>query len=184
MGPPVGAGLVRVWFGSRDGPRPDPLEITQDSPRIPDVNEPGDEFGAVVEAGDVDSDGFADIIVGATREDGGAGQVTVIRGHREGIARVANVDFDQDSPNVPGRAGPDREFGSTIAVLRLSNDDRPDVALAARGQDSEDARVMWVRSTPGVFSPTETRTRTLEGVASLVDAPPGGRIRLAKAAGS
>ena len=43
---------------------------------------------------------------------------------------------------MPGRAGPDREFGSTIAVLRLSNDDRPDVALAARGQDSEDARVM------------------------------------------
>ena len=44
---------------------------------------------------------------------------------------------------MPGRAGPDREFGSTIAVLRLSNDDRPDVALAARGEDSEDARVMW-----------------------------------------
>jgi hypothetical protein len=184
VGPPVEAGLVRVWLGSRDGPSAAPFEITQDSPRIPDVNEPGDEFGAVVEAGDVDSDGFADIIVAAVREDGGAGQVTVIRGGRDGYARVANVDFDQDSANVPGRAGPDREFGSTIAVLRLSDDDRPDVAVAARGESSEDARVMVVRGSPGVFSPTETRTRTLEGVASLVDAPPGGRIRLARTAGS
>ena len=99
-------------------------------------------------------------------------------------ARVANVDFDQDSANVPGRAGPDREFGSTIAVLRLSDDDRPDVAVAARGQDSEDARVLWVRGSSGVFAPTETRTTTLGGMASLVDAPPGGRIRLAKTAGS
>ena len=181
---PVSSGEVRVWLGTKSGPRSSPITITQDTPSIPDTGEPGDEFGAVVEAGDVDSDGFADIIVGATREDGGAGQVTVIRGHRDGIARVANVDFDQDSPNVPGRAGPDREFGSTIAVLRLSDDNRPDVALAARGEDSEDARVMWVRSPPGVVSPTETRTRTLEGVASLVDAPPGGRIRLAKSAGS
>jgi hypothetical protein len=132
----------------------------------------------------VDSDGFADIIVAAVREDDGAGQVTVIRGHRDGYARVANQDFDQDSANVPGRAGPDREFGSTIAVLRLSDDDLPDVALAARGESSEDARVMVVRGSPGVFSPTETRTRTLEGVASLVDARPGGRIRLARTAGS
>jgi hypothetical protein len=184
VGPPVGAGLVRVWFGTRDGPRPAPLEITQDSPFVPDVNEPGDEFGAVVEAGDVDSDGFADMIVAATREDGGAGQVTVIRGHRDGYARVANVDFDQDSPSVPGRAAPDREFGSTISVLRLSDDDRPDVAVAARGENSEDARVMWVRGSSGVFAPTETRTTTLAGIASLVDAPPGGRIRLAKPAGS
>ena len=85
---------------------------------------------------------------------------------------------------MPGRAAPDREFGSTIAVLQLSDDDRPDVALAARGESSEDARVMVVRGSPGTFSPTETRTRTLQGVASLVDAPPGGRIRLARTAGS
>ncbi len=39
--PPVGRGLVRVWFGSRDGPRPTPLEITQDTPTIPGVDEPG-----------------------------------------------------------------------------------------------------------------------------------------------
>lgn len=181
-GPLVGPGVVRVWFGSRSGPKPSPLLITQDSPDIPDADEPGDEFGSVVAAGDLDSDGFADIIVTAVREDAGAGRVTVIRGAPDGTARVANSDFDQDWPSVPGSAAPDAEFGSTLSVLRLSRDRLPDLALAARGENSEDERVMVVEGTPGVFTPDETRTHTLDGVASLVDAPPGGRIRLARTA--
>ena len=52
-GPPVGSGLVRVWYGGPDGPRRSPTTITQDSPSIPGTAEPGDEFGAVVEVGDV-----------------------------------------------------------------------------------------------------------------------------------
>jgi hypothetical protein len=184
VGPPVDPGVVRVWFGSRSGPRPSPLLITQDSRDIPDTNEPGDEFGSVVAAGDVDSDGFADIIVTAVREDAGAGRVTVIRGAPDGYARVANSDFDQDWPRVPGRAAPDAEFGSTLSVLRLSRDRPLDLALAARGKNSEDERVMIMEGSPGVFTPDETHTRTRQGVASLVDAPPGGRIRLARTAGS
>ena len=175
---------MRVWFGTRSGPRPSPLLITQDSPDIPDANEPGDEFGSVVAAGDVDSDGFADIIVAAMREDAGAGRMTVIRGAPDGYARAANRAFDQDSPFVPGSAAPDAEFGSTLSVLRLSRDRLPDLALAARGENSEDERVMVVQGSRGVFTPDETRTDTLDGVASLVDAPPGGRIRLARTAGS
>jgi hypothetical protein len=148
------------------------------------VSEPGDEFGAVVETGDLDSDGFADMIVGAVRENDGAGAVFVIRGHRRGHARRGNTAFDQDYPSVPGQAAPDREFGSTLSVLRLSGDRRPDVALAARGEDSADERVMVVQGGPGLFAPDETRTTTLQGVASQVHAPAGGRIRLAKTAGS
>jgi hypothetical protein len=137
-----------------------------------------------VETGDVDSDGYAEIIVAAVRENEGAGRVTVIRGHRTGYARGGHSAFDQDYPSVPGQAAPDREFGSTLAVLRLSPDRRPDVALAARGEDSADERVMVVKGGPGLFAPDETSTTTLEGVASEVHAPPGGRIRLAKTAGS
>ena len=184
LGPPVGAGLVRVWLGAHDGPRPTPLVVSQDSPKVSGVGEPGDEFGAVVAAGDVDSDGYADIIVAAPREDEGAGRVFVIRGAPAGHARVANSSFGQNAPNVPGVAAPDREFGSTLSVQRVSGDHRPDVVMVARGEDSEDERVMVVEGGDGVFTPSETRTKTLAGVASLVDAPPGGRIRLARTAGS
>jgi hypothetical protein len=179
----VGPGEVRVWLGSSRGPRA-PLTITQDSRGIPGGNEPGDEFGAVVEAAAMDSDGYADMIVAAVRENEGAGTVTVIRGGRDGVARFGHSTFDQDFPGVPGKAEPGREFGSTLAVLQLSGDRRPDVALAARGEDSADERVMIIHGGPGMFAPDETETRTLAGVASQVDAPPGGRIRLAHTAGS
>ena len=180
----------RRWCGcgsaARDGPRATPIAITQDSPTIPGTDEPGDEFGAVVEAGDMDSDGFADMIVAAMREDEGAGRVTVIRGDRDGYARAGQ---QRVRPGLAGRAGPRR------ARPRVRLDDRRccacrttgrlDVALAARGEDSADERVMVVEGGPGgVRRPTRRARRTLEGVASLVDAPPGGRIRLAKTAGS
>ena len=52
---PLAAGEVRLWLGSRRGPRATPIRITQNTPAIPGMDEPGDQFGAVVEAGDVDS---------------------------------------------------------------------------------------------------------------------------------
>jgi hypothetical protein len=84
---------------------------------------------------------------------------------------------------VPGRAEPDGEFGATVTILSLSRDRRLDVAVAAQGQDTADDRVMVVEGGPGVFAPGETRTSTLSGVASQVDASPGTRIRLARMAG-
>jgi hypothetical protein len=183
-GVPVSAGEVRVWLGTSRGPRTTPITITQDSPSIPGAGEPGDEFGAVVETGDIDSDGYDDMLVAAVREDEGAGRLTYIRGSRTGYARANNHRFDQNSPDVPGSAEPGREFGSTLSVLQLTADRLLDVALAVRGGDSADERVMVVRGSKGAFVPEETRIDTLQGVASEVDAPPGGRIRLARAAGS
>ena len=181
---PVSAGEVRLWPGTSRGPRTTPITITQDSPSIPGTDEPGDEFGAVVETGDIDSDGYDDMLVAAVREDEGAGRLTYIRGGRAGYARIDHHKFDQDSPGVPGSAEPGREFGSTLSVLRLTADRLLDVALAVRGEDSADERVMVVRGSKGAFAPEETRIDKLQGVASEVNAPPGGRIRLARAAGS
>ena len=181
---PAGAGLVRVWMGSKTGPSRLPRVITQNSPTILGNDDPGDEFGAVVEAGDVDTDGFDDMIVSAPREDDGAGRFTIIRGGHDGHARSGHAFFDQDQPHVPGIAAPDREFGSTLSVLRVAGDRRPDVVLAARGVGSADERVMVVLGGRGLINPDETKTITLPGVEQLVDAPPGGRIRLARPAGS
>jgi hypothetical protein len=180
---PVAAGELRLWLGSRRGPASSPIRITQNTPQVPGVNEPGDEFGAVVEAGDLDSDGFADMVVAATGEDQGAGRITVIRGGHDGYSTHGNSSFDQDAPTVPGRAEPDAEFGSTLTILSLTGDRRLDVAVAATGVHTADGRVMVLAGRPGVFAPGETGTATLAGVAKLVHAPRGGRIRLARMAG-
>ena len=175
-GPPVGSGLVRVWYG---GPRRAARESDPRSPRtaptIPGTAEPGDEFGAVVEAGDVDSDGFADMIVAAVREDEGAGRVIVIRGAPRRLRpRGQHARSTRTSPRAgPSRARP-RVRLDAVRAAPLRDDRLPDVAMAARGEDSADERVMVVEGGRGVFAPDETRTRTMDGVASL-GRRPGGR---------
>ena len=177
---PLNPGQVKLWLGGRDGPRTTPITLTQDTQDIPGNDQPGDEFGAVVEAGDLDADGYADMVVAATRENEGAGRVTVIRGGRRGYASTGNSWFDQDSLRVPGRRTIDGEFGSAISLLNLSDDRRLDLAVAARGEHIANARVMVVEGGPGVFSPDETRTRIVGGAAARVHAPRGVRIRLAR----
>ena len=183
VGPPLNPGHVKLWLGGRTGPRATPLTITQNTPTVPGDDEPGDEFGAVIEAGDLDGDGFADMVVAATRENEGAGRITVIRGGRNGYATVAHTSFGQDSPQVPGSTTADGEFGSAISLLSLTDDRRLDLAVAARGQHLANARVMVIEGGPGAFTPDETRTRTLSGAAARVHAPRGVRIRLARVAG-
>ena len=80
---------------------------------------------------------------------------------------------------MPGRATPGAAFGSTLSILNLTPDKRPDLAVAARGERAN-ARVMVVEGGPGVFTPDETRTKILSGAAARVHMPPRGRIRLAR----
>ena len=177
---PLAAGVVRLWLGSRRGPRPAPILIDQDTRAIPGKNEPGDRFGTIVETGDLDLDGYADMIVAATGENEKAGRITVIRGAADGYASVGNTWFDQSFPQVPGARRAGVGFGSTLAVLSLTADRRPDLVVAARGEQRADSRVMVVESGPGVFAPDERRTTTLSGAAARLRMPLGARIRLAR----
>jgi FG-GAP repeat len=176
------AGEVRIWLGGPEGPRSSPLLVTQETENVPGDDELGDEFGAVVEAGDVDDDGFADLVVTSTGEDEGEGRITVIRGGRDGIADTGHSHFDQSWPEVPGEARAGNRFGSSLTLLRLSDDDQLDLAVGARGVRAAE-RIMVVEGGPGVFAPGETRTRELPDVTRLVAARRGGPIRFARRSG-
>ena len=67
---------------------------------------------------------------------------------------------------MPGARRAGVGFGSTLAVLSLTADRRPDLVVAARGEQRADSRVMVVESGPGVFAPDERRTTTLSGAAA------------------
>lgn len=177
-------GEVRLWLGGPDGPRTQPITITQASPAVPGTPEPGDWFGGVVAAGDMDSDGYADMIVGVPHENQGAGRIAVIRGNPGGYARAGNTSFDQSDAGVPGAAAAGREFGSSLSVVQLSHDRRPDLAVAAPGATATDDRIMVFEGGPGVFAPGETRPVTLRGLSRRVKAPAGGRIRIARTGSS
>ena len=181
---PFRPGTVRVWWGSKQGPSASPREITQDSPGIKDDDEPGDGFGEIVGAGKLDADGYSDIVVAATHENAGAGRITIVRGGGAGIARDGNSAFGQGDRDVPGTAVPGAGFGSALTILSLTGDDLLDLAVAAKGEDRADERVMIVQGGAGIFTPDETSTSTLPGIGTRVTAPRGGRIRLARDAGS
>jgi disulfide bond formation protein DsbB len=65
-------GLVHVLYGSTSGLSATGNQVwTQDSPDILDTSEAGDSFGGSLASGDFNGDGFADLAIGALRDEGG-----------------------------------------------------------------------------------------------------------------
>lgn len=62
---PYDAGSVKIYYGSASGPSTTRTKtITQNTTGVPGVSEKGDQFGARLNAGDVNGDGYADLAVG------------------------------------------------------------------------------------------------------------------------
>ncbi|MEV0239412.1 FG-GAP repeat protein [Streptomyces sp. NPDC050674] len=85
------AGAVVVLYGSASGVSATrKAVITQNSTGVPGTAESGDLFGASLAAGDLDRDGYSDLVVGATGESVGdrdsVGSGTVLWGSKSGLA--------------------------------------------------------------------------------------------------
>jgi predicted Ser/Thr protein kinase len=162
-------GELRIWRGGRRGPTGDPLVISQATRHVPGVDNGGDAFGAGVDAGDLDGDGYADIVVSAPGEDQQQGAITVIRGGRDGIARTGNAGFSRGD-GVPGTGVPGEALGWSVAVMNVSGDKRPEVAVAVRGASRIEDAVYVLEHGRGAFGPGETKAwRPLRGVGDVND---------------
>ncbi|GGX40294.1 FG-GAP-like repeat-containing protein [Streptomyces chryseus] len=89
--PKASGGTVTVLFGSASGVSPArSVNITQNTPGVPGTSESVDQFGENVTGGDVDGDGYADLIIGAPHEriTGSAnGAVTIVWGGAKPFTR-------------------------------------------------------------------------------------------------
>jgi hypothetical protein len=131
--------------------------LSQASPGVPGTPEAGDHFGSAVVRGDVDGDGYTDLIVAANQEAIGttkrAGSVTVVFGAKGGLSGDA-IAFH--APQATAYA----LFGDTMAVGDYNHDGRDDIAI------SDGTRVQLVG---GAANLRETATPKMTAVT-----PPGG----------
>ncbi|MFF7473559.1 FG-GAP-like repeat-containing protein [Streptomyces sp. NPDC008092] len=155
VGGKADAGAVVVSYGSKSGIKAsNRTVVTQNSAGVPGTAEKYDEFGSSLTFGDLNRDGYADLVVGAEGEDGGAGSVTIVWGSSKGLSG--------------GRAVPDPArtshtgFGMSLAVGDFTGDGRADLAVGSTGKDVQIFKGGFTK-TNGAASRIVLSTRLLSG---------------------
>ena len=122
------AGAVVVTYGSASGVRASHRTVvTQNSAAVPGTAETRDAFGSALASGDLNGDGYADLVVGANGENGGAGTVTILWGSRNGLTGGRTVPDPAASSH--------HHFGMSLAVGDFTADGRADLAVGSTGAD-------------------------------------------------
>ncbi|GHB36841.1 hypothetical protein GCM10010377_29740 [Streptomyces viridiviolaceus] len=137
---------VTVVYGSESGPGKRRTTIDRDTPGVPG-EEPQDENAVLgsLDTGDVNGDGYADVVAGASRRapyaEPGPEQVLFLPGGPDGLtgegARV--LDGSDLGADPGGRAG----FGSSVGLTDLDGDHRAELVVTAPGSDTIDS-VAWL----------------------------------------
>lgn len=156
-GLPYDAGTIKIYFGTASGPSNTRVTtITQNTTGVPGVSEDRDQFGARLDAGDVNGDGYADLAAGVPFEAIGtkaaAGSVVLLKGRAGGMTGAGAQAFDQDAPNLPGVAEAGDRFGGAVRLLDVTDNGRAELAVSAPEENNTGA--VW--SLPGTTAGTTT----------------------------
>ncbi|MFI6009675.1 FG-GAP and VCBS repeat-containing protein [Streptomyces sp. NPDC051243] len=128
-------GKVNITYGSASGPATT-AGITQNTGNVPGTSEKGDGFGWDLDLGDINGDGYQDLVVSSPTEDIGGvtdtGQVTVLYGSASGIDTASGMQgFAQSTPGVPGNDEKSDFFGADVKLDDVTGDGKADLVIGS-----------------------------------------------------
>ncbi len=128
-------GKVNITYGSASGPA-GTSGITQNTGNVPGTSEKGDGFGWDLDMGDINGDGFQDLVVSAPTEDidgvSNAGMVTVMYGTASGVRVSSGVQaFAQSTAGVPGDDEKNDYFGADVKLDDVTGDGKADLVIGS-----------------------------------------------------
>ncbi|ARX81086.1 MULTISPECIES: FG-GAP and VCBS repeat-containing protein [Streptomyces] len=148
------AGRVLVQYGSSGGVDENRAAkvLTEDSPGVPGGVEAGDSFGIDVAAGDLNKDGYADLVVGAPGERHATcehcyisgGGLYVLKGTKKGVTGTGALFTSYNAPGLPRPAGVYR-IPQQLKMTDLNGDKQPEITVPVRANVSE----VWSVGTKG-----------------------------------
>ncbi len=126
------AGAVNIIYGSAAGLTAAGNQLWhQDTTNIVGVSENGDQFGSALAVGDINNDGYSDLVVGVPNEDinniVNAGLINVIYGSAGGLTAQGNGTYRRGS-----EAG-DR-YGNALSVRDVNGDGYADIVIGIHGE--------------------------------------------------
>lgn len=138
FGARVDAGALTVVYGDRRGiDRRSGQAITQGR-RSSGRPGAGNHFGRAFATGDIDGDGYSDLVAGAPNDRAGgaenAGSVTSLYGSRRGLTSAGSERITQPRNAAGGPETGDR-FGTAVALGDFDGDGRDDLAVGVPDED-------------------------------------------------
>lgn len=132
----LGHGAINVRGAGSAGPLQRNFGRVFDNSCCGQAFDAGDRYGSALAIGNFDGDGLPDVAIGVPGQDVGdnnAGSVTVMYGGVGDAGAGGFLNFNQDSPGVPGNSRELARFGAVLAAGDFDADGDSDLVIGLSG---------------------------------------------------
>ncbi|MFD7707449.1 FG-GAP-like repeat-containing protein [Streptomyces sp. NPDC059786] len=178
-------GQVTMVPGGASGPTATgAVTVHQATSGVEGAAEAGDAFGSSVSVGDVDADGYADVLTGAPNEDitrdgtnrSDAGSVWLLKGTAAGLTGTGSLALSQDTADVPGVTESGDKLGSAVSLTDVTGDGYAELTVGTEGEDAGNGTLLYVPVASGAVLPAGSKYYGVTQLGTATGARLGGLL--------